>query len=177
VHKGASGTRGRAVTDRPLVIDETDLQILRALAQDARLSQRALGREVGMSSPAVAERLGKLEAAGVITGYRAVIDWDALGWGMEVVVDLISERSIDERELLKRALEIPEVEKVEVVTGSVDVRLLLRVRDHAHLQELFFERLLQMPGVRHTSTSLVMSTQEPENYALSILDEIHKQLG
>jgi Lrp/AsnC family transcriptional regulator, leucine-responsive regulatory protein len=165
------------VTDRPLVIDETDLQILRALAQDARLSQRALGREVGMSSPAVAERLGKLEAAGVITGYRAVIDWNALGWGMEVVVDLISERSIDERELLKRALEIPEVEKVEVVTGSVDVRLRLRVRDHAHLQELFFERLLQMPGVRHTSTSLVMSKQEPENYSLSMIDQIHKQLG
>lgn len=165
------------MTDRPLVIDETDLQILRALAQDARLSQRALGREVGMSSPAVAERIGKLEAAGVITGYRAVIDWNALGWGMEVVVDLISERSIDERELLKRALEIPEVEKVEVVTGSVDVRLLLRVRDHAHLQELFFERLLQMPGVRHTSTSLVMSKQEPENYSLSLLEEIRQQLG
>jgi Lrp/AsnC family leucine-responsive transcriptional regulator len=165
------------VTDRPLVIDETDLQILRALAQDARLSQRALGREVGMSSPAVAERLGKLEAAGVITGYRAVIDWGALGWGMEVVVDLISERSIDERELLVRALEIPEVEKVEVVTGSVDVRLRLRVRDHAHLQELFFDRLLQMPGVRHTSTSLVMSKQEPANYSLSVLEEISKQLG
>jgi Lrp/AsnC family leucine-responsive transcriptional regulator len=165
------------VTDRPLVIDETDLQILRALAQDARLSQRALGREVGMSSPAVAERLGKLEAAGVITGYRAVIDWGALGWGMEVVVDLISERSIDERELLVRALEIPEVEKVEVVTGSVDVRLRLRVRDHAHLQELFFDRLLQMPGVRHTSTSLVMSKQEPPNYSLSVLEEISKQLG
>jgi Lrp/AsnC family leucine-responsive transcriptional regulator len=165
------------VTDRPLVIDETDLQILRALAQDARLSQRALGREVGMSSPAVAERLGKLEAAGVITGYRAVIDWGALGWGMEVVVDLISERSIDEREQLVRALEIPEVEKVEVVTGSVDVRLRLRVRDHAHLQELFFDRLLQMPGVRHTSTSLVMSKQEPENYSLSVLEEISKQLG
>jgi Lrp/AsnC family leucine-responsive transcriptional regulator len=169
--------RGNAVTDRPLVIDETDLQILRALAQDARLSQRALGREVGMSSPAVAERLGKLEAAGVITGYRAVIDWNALGWGMEVVVDLISERSIDERELLKRALEIPEVEKVEVVTGSVDVRLRLRVRDHAHLQEVFFERLLQMPGVRHTSTSLVMSKQEPDNYSLSMIDQIHQQLG
>jgi Lrp/AsnC family leucine-responsive transcriptional regulator len=169
--------RGSAVTDRPLVIDETDLQILRALAQDARLSQRALGREVGMSSPAVAERLQKLEAAGVITGYRAVIDWSALGWGMEVVVDLISERSIDERELLKRALEIPEVEKVEVVTGSVDLRLRLRVRDHAHLQEVFFERLLQMPGVRHTSTSLVMSKQEPENYALSMIDQIHEQLG
>ena len=169
--------RGTAVTDRPLVIDETDLQILRALAQDARLSQRALGREVGMSSPAVAERLGKLEAAGVIRGYRAVIDWNALGWGMEVVVDLISERSIDERELLKRALEIPEVEKVEVVTGAVDVRLRLRVRDHAHLQELFFERLLQMPGLRHTSTSLVMSKQERENYSLSMIDQIHKQLG
>jgi DNA-binding Lrp family transcriptional regulator len=164
--------RGRAVTDRPLVIDDIDLQILRVLSQDARLSQRALGREVGMSSPAVAERIGKLEAAGVITGYRAVIDWEALGWGMEVVVDLISERSVDERELLRRALEIPEIESVAVLTGPVDVRLQLRVRDHAHLQELFFERLLNMPGVRHTSTSLVMSKQQPDNYALSMLEQI-----
>lgn len=129
-----------------------------------------------MSSPAVAERLGKLEAAGVITGYRAVIDWDALGWGMEVVVDLVSERSIDERELLEQALQIPEVEMVEVVTGQVDVRLHLRVRDHAHLQELFFERLLPMPGVRHTSTSLVMTKQQPENYSVILIDEVRRQL-
>lgn len=156
-------------------VDEVDLRILAALVRDARLSQRALGREVGMSSPAVAERLAKLEAAEVIAGYRAVLNWAALGRGSEVVVEIVSERSMDARDLAEEALEISEVESVEIVAGQVDLRLRLRVRDHEHLQQIFFERLLPMRGVLHTHTTLVMETRSPDNYAAQLLDQILAQ--
>jgi len=65
---------------RPEVeVDDFDLALLRALAADARQSQRALARQIEMSPPAVADRLARLERSGVIRGYRADIDWAALG--------------------------------------------------------------------------------------------------
>src|ERR1035437_1970230 len=60
--------------------DDLDLALLGALAVDARQSQRALGRAIEMSPPAVADRLARLERSGVIRGYRADIDWAALGF-------------------------------------------------------------------------------------------------
>src|ERR1700683_3597147 len=60
-------------------VDNLDLALLRALTENARQSQRALARAVQMSAPAVADRLARLERAGVIRGYRADIDWAALG--------------------------------------------------------------------------------------------------
>jgi Lrp/AsnC family leucine-responsive transcriptional regulator len=157
-------------------VDETDLRILAQLVTDARLSQRALARSIGMSSPAVAERIAKLEASGVVVGYRAAVDWATLGRGMSVTVDVVSERSADQRELAKRVLDIPEVESVEIVTGANDLRLKLRVRDQAHLQSVFFDRLLMLPGVRHTDTSLVMASVTPDNYGKQVIDQLIEEL-
>src|SRR5258708_28746747 len=65
-------------------VDELDLTLLRALAADARQSQRALARAVGMSPPAIADRLSRLERAGAIRGYPVAIDWAALGYPVVV---------------------------------------------------------------------------------------------
>jgi Lrp/AsnC family transcriptional regulator, leucine-responsive regulatory protein len=67
-------------------VDDLDLALLRALATDARQSQRALARQIEMSPPAVADRLARLERSGAIRGYRAEIDWEVLG--LPVVVYL-----------------------------------------------------------------------------------------
>src|SRR5712692_4356748 len=67
-------------------VDDFDLALLRALARDARQSQRALARAIEMSAPAVADRLARLERSGVIRGYRVDIDWAALGYPVVVYV-------------------------------------------------------------------------------------------
>src|SRR5215211_9530866 len=67
-------------------LDDANLRLLGELQQDARLSLAELGRRVGLSSPAVAERLARLEEAGVITGYRAEVDPRALGYSLGVVI-------------------------------------------------------------------------------------------
>src|SRR5258707_15705167 len=65
-------------------VDNFDLALLRALASDARQSQRALARTIEMSAPAVADRLSRLERRRVIRGYRVDIDWTALGYPVAV---------------------------------------------------------------------------------------------
>ncbi len=153
-------------------LDETDLRILEYLAEDARLSQRAIARAVGMSPPAVADRIGRLETLGVIQGYRAQIDFALLGRTLTVVVGITSERSDNQRELAQKVLAIPEVEGVDLVTGQDDLRVRLRVRDQPHLNEVYFERLLTLPGIRHTETTLVLYGFTPDNFAKQVLGSL-----
>ena len=157
-------------------LDEMDLRILEHLATDARLSQRALARSIGMSPPAISERISRLEAAGVIKGYRAVVDWSALGKAMLVDISVLSERSADQREVAQWLIQIPDVESVDVITGPLDLRVRLRVRDPDHLREIFFNQLLAAPGIQHTDTSMVMATVEPENFTRNVLQALLAEL-
>lgn len=150
-------------------LDQTDLQILEYLAADARMSQRAIARAIGMSAPAIADRIARLESVGIIEGYRAKINYALLDRGLTLLVGITSERSADQRELAQAILGIPEVEHVDVVTGSSDLQVRLRVRDQAHFNEVYFERLLAFEGIRHTDTALVLYSYEPENFARQVL--------
>lgn len=158
-------------TPRPR-LDQIDLELLKCLAADARLSQRALGRAVNMSAPAVSDRIARLEELGIIQGYRAVVNHALLDRPMTVIIGVSSERSVEQRELAQTILQIPEVEMVELVTGSADLQVRMRLRDQAHLNEVFFDRLLSLPGIRHTHTALAMLSFEPDNFLLNVLDSL-----
>lgn len=153
-------------------LDETDVRILEYLTEDARLSQRAIARAVGMSPPAVADRISRLETLGVIRGYRAQVDYALLGRTLTVVVGITSERSDNQRELAQEVLAIPEVEGVDLVTGQDDLQVRLRVRDQPHLNEVYFDRLLTLPGIRHTETSIVLYGFTPDNFAKQVLNSL-----
>src|SRR5690242_18649017 len=72
----------------PVPMDQIDLRLLLLLSRDARLSQRSLARELGMSPPAIAERIGRLERLGVIAGYGVRLNWGALGFDSPVYVTI-----------------------------------------------------------------------------------------
>lgn len=148
-----------------------DLVLLSHLVQDARLSQRALARAAGMSAPAVAERVTRLERSGVIQGYVAQIDYSMLGLPMSVVVDINSSRSIAELELAADLVEIPEVERVDILTGPSDLQVRLRVRDQDHLNRVLFNTLLASSAdIVHTQTHLCLSTFAPDNFAKQVVE-------
>src|SRR5690349_209150 len=120
-------------------LDGHDVAILRLLVQDARMSQRRIAREVGMSAPAVAERIARLERSGVIRGYRADLDRTALGFGLVVYIGVVAVQGHDQLDVVRSLRELPEVEDVNVVTGPKDLLVRLRVRDHEHLREVLFD--------------------------------------
>src|SRR6195952_5834893 len=93
--------------DEPEVdLDSKDLALLRELARDSRQSQRALSRKVGMSPPAVAERLARFERMGVIKQYSVSIDWSRLGLGVVAVVNLTLPPGQNRQEVLDALSEI-----------------------------------------------------------------------
>ena len=151
-------------------VDDLDLALLRTLAVDARQSQRALGRAIEMSPPAVADRLARLERSGAIRGYRVDIDWAALGFPVVVYLAVTAGPGTDLSEIITAIRALPEAEDMSVVTGSLDLLVRLRVRDHVHLRELLLAKIFQISGVQRTETFLSLADVEPDNFAAAMLD-------
>ncbi len=153
-------------------VDESDLALLRALAEDARQSQRALARTIEMSAPAVADRLARLERAGVIRGYRVDIDWAALGYPVVVYLAVTAGPGVDLSEIIKAISALPEAQDMSVVTGGMDLLVRLRVRDHAHLRELLLTQIFKINGVQRTETFLSLADVEPANFTAALLTQM-----
>jgi Lrp/AsnC family transcriptional regulator, leucine-responsive regulatory protein len=171
-----AGLAGVADPTTPTVeVDDFDVALLRALSVDARQSQRALARAVGMSPPAVADRLARLERAGVIRGYRADIDWAALGHPVVVYLAVTAGPGMELSGIIATIRKLPEAEVMTVVTGGLDLLVRLRVRDHGHLRDLLLTSIFQIPGVQRTETFLSLADVEPANFAVGLLDQMARR--
>jgi Lrp/AsnC family leucine-responsive transcriptional regulator len=116
-------------------LDDANLRLLEELQQDARLSFAELGRRVGLSSPAVAERIARLEESGVIRSYRADIDPRAFGLTLGVVIRIRpAPREI--QKVAELAQRTPEVVECHRITGEDCYFMKAYVRDVEHLEEL-----------------------------------------
>jgi len=147
-----------------------DRGILRLLVQDARMSVRKISRQVGMSAPAVAERIARLERAGVIRGYRADIDRAALGFPLVVYVGVVAVQGADQPDVVDRLRAMPEVEDVHIVTGPKDLLVRLRVRDHEHLRDALFDRIWNVPGIERTETYISLGHMDPKDVDADLLE-------
>ena len=137
------------------MLDERDLEIVSALREDARATYADIAARDGLSASSVHERVRKLEAAGVITAYRAVVDPEALGL---FVTALIAVTPLDPQQpddLPERLADVPEVEDCLSVAGEANSILKVRTRSTNHLEELI-RRLREKAGVS-TRTTIALS--------------------
>ncbi|WP_222626119.1 MULTISPECIES: Lrp/AsnC family transcriptional regulator [Meridianimarinicoccus] len=142
--------------DRP--IDRTDRRILDELARDGRLSVTELARRVGLSKSPAQVRLRRLQAAGYILGFRAVIDMARLGRDHIAFVEV---KLADTTEPALRAFNtavraIPEIEQCHMIAGAFDYLLKVRTTDIASYRQVLGERISQLPHVASTSTHVSM---------------------
>jgi Lrp/AsnC family leucine-responsive transcriptional regulator len=140
-------------------VDETDFKILELLSKDARLSTRALSREIGMSPSAISERISKLERQKILRGYHADLDLAVVGYGLLAIVGVqVAHAALDQ--LMNNLTSVPEVESVYVVTGEWDLMVHVRVRDHHHLAEVLFDRIWSSRGFIHSETMIVLHRRD-----------------
>ena len=152
----ASNRRQNGASADGTLLDATNRRLLAELQADARLSLAELGRRVGLSSPAVAERLGRLERDGVIRGYHADVDPRALGYTLSAVIRIRpAPRQI--AAVARRAQETPEVVACDRITGDDCFVLRAYVRDVDHLEEVIDRFTL----FGQTTTSIVQSSPVP----------------
>jgi Lrp/AsnC family transcriptional regulator, leucine-responsive regulatory protein len=137
-------------------LDATDHALLAELQGDARVSLAELGRRIGLSPPAVADRLRRLEASGTITGYRAEVDPRALGYALGAIVRVRpAPRQIAKVADVARAT--PEVVECHRVTGEDCFFVKVHVRDVGHLEEV----IDRFTPFGQTTTSIMQSSPVP----------------
>ncbi|MEO0495586.1 MAG: Lrp/AsnC family transcriptional regulator [Actinomycetota bacterium] len=118
------------------MLDQIDRRILSELTSDGRMSFRELGERVGLSAPAVTERVRRLERDGVITGYAATVDPEAVGSPILVIMRVIHASGRPPVEIGEMAATRPEVIECNRVTGAESHVIRAWCRDLAHLNEL-----------------------------------------
>ena len=141
-----------------LELDDFDRAMLRVLATEGRIPAVELARRVGLSKSPVQARLKRLEDAGVITGYRAVLDPIRMG---QAHVAFVEVRLSDTREAALQAfnravLTIPEVEECHMIASRFDYLLKVRTSDIVAYRRVLAERLSALPHVASTSTYVAM---------------------
>ena len=135
------------------MIDEIDRRVLHELQTDARTSYAELGRRVGLTTPAVIERVRKLEDAGVITGYRAEIDTAKIGLPITAFVRM-SITGVDYSRIIEVAEQSNEVLECHRGTGGDSFIMKVAVASVEHLQEIIDK--LTPYGI--TTTAIVLSS-------------------
>ncbi|KGM48060.1 Lrp/AsnC family transcriptional regulator [Pseudooceanicola atlanticus] len=131
------------------MLDDTDRRILRQLQADPSLSGAELAERAGVTPATCWRRLERLRERGVLRGARAVIDWRALGYAVEVSLRVTLDKTVPRAfdEFAAEARQIPEVLEIQTFLGQVDVRLGLIARDLEHYHALYRDRILTLPHI------------------------------
>lgn len=138
-------------------MDAIDTQIIALMRENSRRSFQDIGAHVALSAPAVKRRVDRLEEAGVLKGYTAVVDPAAMGWATHAFVALYCEGRMSAGEVRAAVDRHPEVVAAYTVAGEASAILHVRAEDTAHL-EAALERIRDAPGVVRTQTQVVLST-------------------
>jgi len=139
-------------------MDPVDRELVRMLRVNARTTYAELARRVGLSAPAVHERVGKLEASGVVTGYHARVMPSALGLGVTAMVGVFESEQKADRDLAAALAEMPEIEDCWFVAGDESFLVKVRVGDVTALEGTL-SRLRKIRGIARTRTTVVLSTK------------------
>jgi len=148
--------------DTDVVLDAIDRRILRALQANGRVTYDELAGEVSLSPSATLRRVKRLEEAGVIAGYVALLRADKLGLGLTAYLNVRLEKHTEAHkrnpmDLFRAAVQTwPEVVECAALTGEMDYLLRVVVADMAHYSRFVMETLLKHPSVEDCRTSFVL---------------------
>lgn len=142
-----------------IALDDTDLRLLTALQKDAQATAETLGQRLGLSASQTGRRRQRLEAEGLIEGYRARLNAAALGLDVQAFISVqMATHAPDKVKTFTRILELrPEVTSAWTLTGEADYLLRVFCTDLATLNELIHAVLLPHPAVARVQSQIVMN--------------------
>ena len=146
------------INEAEIILDKTDLHILRLMQDNARISNAGLSRELGMAPSGVLERVKKLEQKGVIIQYTARINPDALQQKMLAYIFMKASDAPGCNDTALALAEIPEVQEVHHIAGDDCYLVKVRTYDSASLVQLMRNSFSKIPNLLSTRTTIVLET-------------------
>ncbi|MEK5029463.1 Lrp/AsnC family transcriptional regulator [Paenibacillus sp. FSL M7-1046] len=149
-------------------MDSLDHKIFKALMANGRMTWAELAGLLGLSSPAAADRVRRLEEQGMIKGYTALIDAESAGFGLAALIAVSLERPTHRQAFLELVLKLPEIQECHHTAGDDDYILKIRCRGTRDLDRIISEELKSLPGIVRTRTTIILGTvKETPNVPLS----------
>lgn len=146
------------------MLDAIDKKILAILQEDGRITNSRLASAVGLSPPAVLERVRRLESSGIIAKYVAILDPEKVGFGVQtiVMVCVSHHQAPSLRDIKARLTEMEEVLECHQLTGEVDFLLKVAVQDMHTYTDFVNNKLSGIPGIQNVKTSFILASLKNE---------------
>lgn len=141
-------------------MDAIDIKAIARLQASGRETWASLGELLGMTGPAVAERVRRLEERGIIRGYSALVDAEKVGAILTAFVAVTLDRPEHRAGFLAKVGELREIQECHHIAGDADYLLKVRSRGPRDLDRVISEELKSVPGVGRTRTTIVLSTSK-----------------
>lgn len=148
------------------MLDKIDLNILKALDKNARSTVSEISKIVGLSIPAVSERIKKLEESGVIDKYSVRINRRKMDFRLIAVVFVNIDHSLNIENFRKQVIEFPEVLECHHMAGEYDYMLKVLLEDTEELETFISQKLKAIKGVQKSNTLISLSTLKEEQNRL-----------
>lgn len=139
-------------------LDEIDRRILEELVRDGRVAVNELAKRAGVSRATAYARFDRLQRSGVVSGFTAVVDPDALGYTITAMI-LVNVEQGDWSQVREQLVLLPGFEYLAVTSGGFDFLVLVRVGDIASLRDVVLHRLHRIPAVKSTQTVFVLDEE------------------
>ncbi|MEO1127523.1 MAG: Lrp/AsnC family transcriptional regulator [Cyanobacteria bacterium J06639_16] len=139
-------------------MDGLDLKVLQQLMHQARMTWSELASVLGLSAPAAADRVRRLEDKGVIQGYATVVDPVSLGYTLTAFVSVTLEHPQYRAAFIAKVEALPEIQACHHITGDDDYLLKVRAQSTQDLERIISDELKSLSGVQRTRTAIALST-------------------
>ena len=140
-------------------IDGIDKKILRFLMEDARKPILEIARKIGISGAAIHQRLRKLEASGLLSGSKFVINPKVLGYTTMAYIGIFLDKAMSNPRAVKELQKIPEVLECHYTTGNWSILIKVLCKDNEHLMHILNKEIQQIEGVSRTETFISLAQQ------------------
>ena len=145
-----------------ITLDQVDRDILVNLQNDGRSSASHIASEIGMSIPAVTERIKKLQESGIIMGFTAVLNHRKVGLDVSAFITVISESSSHYSDVVRKTNKSPEIIQCFTTTGNGS-HVLFALVENTHALEKLLRKIQSWPGVMRTETQIILSSYKGIN--------------
>jgi len=139
--------------------DNLDIKLLLALQADGRIPLTQLSAQLGVPHGTIRDRIRKLENAGVIERYTAVINPAKAGYLINCFIEMTLDHQVEVSQAIDALMKIEEVREIHLLTGEVDVFVEIWATDIEHLRHILYDKLTAVPGMVRTTTLVVLDKQ------------------
>lgn len=132
--------------------DATDIKILNVLLKNSRVTTTKISESVDVSNVATQQRMTKMEKAGIIKGYTAVVDYRALGYKTVAYIGIFLEKAKHYPDVIKQLDKVPQILEAHFTTGNYSVFAKIIAKDNIHLMEILSNDIQNIEGISRTET-------------------------